>query len=325
MNRRDFLAALASAAAAGPVAALSQQRPPVIGFMSGRSPEDSAYLVDAFKQGLAEGGFPGDSVAIEYRWAEGDYARLPALASELVKLPVAVLVAVGGNPSAMAARQATSTVPIVFGMGGDPVGAGLVASMNRPGGNVTGFTLLTNQMEAKRLGLLHDLVPHRSVIGVILDPNFAPAANQMTQVENAARTIGQPLFVANAGNDAELTTAFEGLLQHKIGAMLVAASPFFDTRRERIIAFAADHQIPAMYQFREYAIAGGLLSYGPSITDSYRQAGIYAARILKEAKPAELPVLQPTKFELVINLNTAKALGLTVPQLLLVQADEVIE
>jgi putative tryptophan/tyrosine transport system substrate-binding protein len=327
LRRREFITLLGGAAVAWPLAARAQQPAmPVIGFMSGRSPEDSVHLVAAFRQGLGEGGFvEGRNVAIEFRWARGEYDRLPALAAELVGRRVAVLAGVGGDPSARAAKQATATIPIVFGMGGDPIKAGLVESLNRPGGNATGYTLLTNQMEPKRLGLLHELAPGASLIGVLLNPSFPPATLQLQELEEAARTIGQRLFVAKASNDAELDAAFASLLQQGLGALLVAADPYFDTRRDRIIAFAAQSRLPAIYQFREYAVAGGLISYGPSITEGYRQAGIYAGRILKGAKPADLPVVQPTKFEFIINLKTAKALGFEIPPTVSARADEVIE
>jgi putative ABC transport system substrate-binding protein len=234
-------------------------------------------------------------------------------------------VGTGGDGSAFAAKQASSTIPVVFGMGGDPVMTGLVESLNRPGGNATGFTLLTNEMEPKRLGLLHDLVPGAAVIGALLNPNFRPAAQQLQDLEEAARKIGQKLFVSRASNDGELNAAFTSLVEQRVGAMLVAADPYFDTRRDRIIAFAEQNRLPAIYQFREYAVAGGLISYGPNVTDMYRQAGIYTARILKGAKPADLPVVQPTKFEFVINLKTTKALGFVIPAGLISFADEVIE
>ena len=310
-----------------PFAARAQQRVmPVIGFMSSRSPEDSAHLVAAFRQGLAEGGFvEGQNVAIEFRWAGGNYSRLPGLAAELVGRRVAVLVGVGGDISARVAKQATTTIPIIFGMGDDPVAAGLVASLNRPGGNMTGFTLLTNEMEPKRLGLLHEIAPAASLVGILLNANFPPAARQLRDLEDAARTIGQRIFVSKASNDAELDAAFASLLKQQVGALLVAADPYFDTRRNRIIAFAARNRLPAIYHFREFAVAGGLVSYGPSITDGYRQAGLYAGRILKGAKPADLPVVRPVKFEFVINLKTAKALGFQFPPSMGMRANEVIE
>jgi len=299
---------------------------PLIGFMSGRSPEDSEHLVAAFRRGLAKGDFvEGQTVAIEFRWARGDYSLLPALAAELVSRQVAVLVGVGGESSALAARKATSTIPIVFGTGGDPVRAGIVKSFNRPGGNATGFTLLTDEIEAKRLGLLHDLVPGAALVGVLLNPHFPAAARQLDDLQGAARTIGQSLFVSKASDDSELSAAFATLPQQRVGALLVAADPFFDTRRDRIVAFAAENRLPTFYQFREYVVAGGLISYGPSIIDAHRQAGDYVARILKGTKPADLPVLQPTVFEMVVNLKTAAALGLTVPPLILGAATEVIE
>jgi putative ABC transport system substrate-binding protein len=327
MRRRDFIKATAVSAVTWPLAARAQQPAmPVIGFMSGRSPEDSAHLVAAFRQGLGESAFvEGQNVAITYRWGLGQYDQMPALAADLVSRGVAVLVGVGGDVSALAAKQATSTIPVVFGLGGDPVKAGLVESLSRPGGNATGYTLLTNEMEPKRLGMLHDLVPGAAVIGVLLNPNFPPAARQLQDLEEAARTIGQQLFVSKASSDEELNAAFTSLVQQRISALLVAADPYFDTRRDRIIAFAEQNRLPTIYQFREYAIAGGLISYGPSITDMYRQAGIYTARILKGAKPADLPVLQPTKFEFVINMKTARALGLVIPAGLLSIVDEVIE
>jgi len=326
MRRRQFLHVLGGVAAWPLAARAQQQAMPVIGFMSGRSPEDSAYLVAAFRGGLGEAGFVvGQNVTIEYRWGLGRYDRMPALAAELVDRHVAVLVGVGGDVSAGAAKQATSTIPIVFGLGGDPVKAGLVESLNRPGGNATGFTLLTNELEAKRIGMLHDLVPGAAVIGALLNPNFPPAVSQLQQLEAASRAVNQKISVLKASNDTELDAAFASLVEQKVGALLVTADPYFDTRRDRFIAFAQQNRLPTMYQFRDYAVAGGLISYGPNITDMYRQAGVYTGQILKGAKPADLPVLQPTKFEFVINLKTAKALGLVIPAGLISYADEVIE
>jgi len=327
MKRREFITLLGGAAAAWPLAARAQQPAmPVVGFMSARSPEESAHLVAAFRRGLGEGGFiEGQNVALEFRWARGQYDRLPALATELVNRGIAVLVAVGGDPSSLAAKQATSTIPIVFGIGGDPVKAGLVESFNRPGGNVTGVTLMTALMEPKRLGLLRELVPGVPQIGILLNPAYPPAAHQLQELEQAAHAIGQRIVITRASTDEELDAAFRMLVQQRIGALLVAADPYFDTRRDRIVALAAQHQLPAIYQFREYAVAGGLLSYGVSITDAYRQFGVYTASILKGAKPADLPVQQVVKFELVINMKTAKALGVTISDNLLSLADEVIE
>jgi putative ABC transport system substrate-binding protein len=327
MRRRDFIAGLCSITAAWPLATRAQQPAmPVIGFMSGRLPEDSAHLVSAFRQGVAETGLiEGQTVSIEYRWALGDYDRLAALAADLVSRKIAVLVGVGGDVSALAAKNATATIPVVFGMGSDPVKAGLVASFNRPGGNATGFTLWTDEMESKRLGLLREIVPAAQLIGILVNPKFPPSVQELGDLDLAAKGVGQRLYVASANNDAELETALTSLGQQRVAAVLVTAAPFFDTRLERIVSFTAQNRLPAIYQFREYAVAGGLISYGPNIVESYRGAGDYAGRILKGEKPADLPVLQPTKFDFVINLKTAKALGLTVPPTLLAEAGEVIE
>jgi putative ABC transport system substrate-binding protein len=327
MRRREFITLLGGIAAVWPLAARAQQPAmPVIGFMSGRAPEDSAHLVSAFRQGLAETGFvEGQTVTIEFRWADGDYDRLPALAADLVSRKVAVLVGVGGDVSALAAKKATASIPVVFGMGADPVKAGLVASFNRPGGNTTGFTLWTSEMESKRLGLLRDIVPAVQLIGILVNPKFPPSSQELNDLELASKGIGQRLFVASANDDAELDAALTSLGQQRVGAFLVTAAPFFDTRLERIVGFAAQNRLPAIYQFREYAVAGGLISYGPNVIESYRNAGDYVGRILKGEKPADLPVLQPTKYDFVINLKTAKALGLTVPPTLLAEAGEVIE
>jgi len=327
MRRRDFIAGLWSITAAWPLATRAQQPAmPVIGFMSGRAPEDSAHLVSAFRQGLAETGFvEGQTVRIEFRWADGDYDRLPALAADLVSRKVAVLVGIGGDVSALAAKKATASIPVVFGMGSDPVKAGLVASFNRPGGNATGFTLWTSEMESKRLGLLRDIVPAVQLIGILVNPKLPSSSQELNDLELAAKGVGQRLFVAPANNDAELDAALTSLGQQRVAAILVTSAPFFDTRLERIVSFTAQNRLPAIYQFREYAVAGGLISYGPNIVESYRGAGDYAGRILKGEKPADLPVLQPTKFDFVINLKTAKALGLTVPPTLLAEAGEVIE
>jgi putative tryptophan/tyrosine transport system substrate-binding protein len=326
MKRREFIGVVAGAATSAPFAARAQQATmPVIGFLSGRSPEDSGYLVTAFQQGLADDGFvDGKNIAIEYRWASGDYGRLPKLAAELVSRPVAVLVGVGGDASARAAKAATSTIPVVFGMGSDPVGAGMVASLNRPGGNVTGVALLTNQMEAKRLGLLHELVGSVPV-GVLLNPQFPAAAQQSKEVEEAALKTGQRLVIAKASNDAELDAGFALFTGQRAGALLVAADPFFDTRSNRIVTSALSKRLAGIYHLREYAVAGGLLSYGVNIADAYRQFGIYTAKILKGAKPADLPVQQAVKFEMVINLKTAKAIGFEFPATFSARADEVIE
>jgi putative ABC transport system substrate-binding protein len=326
MRRREFITVLGSAAMWPLVARAQQPAMPVIGFMSGRSAEDSPHVLAAFRQGLSDFGFvEWQNIAIEFRWAGGQYDRLPSLAAELVARRVAVLAALGGDASSAAAKQATSVIPIVFGMGGDPVQAGLVESFNRPGGNATGYTILTIDLEPKRIGLLRELVPSTPLIGALLGPGVTVPAHQLKEIEDATRKTGQRLFVAKAGSDAELDAALGSLIQERVGALLVAASAYFDVRRDRIIAFAAQHKLPAIYQLREYAVAGGLISYGPRITDSYHQAGIYVGRILKGAKPADLPVLQAARFELVINMKTANPLGLAVPNSMQLLADEVIE
>jgi putative ABC transport system substrate-binding protein len=324
-TRRDFITLLGGAAIAWPFAAGAQQPAmPVIGFMSSRSPEDSAHLLEAFHRGLREGGFiDGENVAIEFRWARGDYSRLPTLATDLVSRRVNVISALGGPPSALAAKRATSTIPIVSSFSADTTG--LVESFNRPGGNVTGFALETDLMDPKRLGLLRDLAPGVLLFGALVNPNYPAVVRQLQQLEEAAGAINQRLFIAKASTDPELDAAFASLKREGAGALLVAADAYFDTRRDRIVGFAAQQRLPAIYHFREYAVAGGLLSYGVSITEAYRQCGVYAAKILKGAKPAELPVLQSTKFELVINLKTAKALGVKISDDLLSLADEVIE
>jgi putative tryptophan/tyrosine transport system substrate-binding protein len=327
MRRREFMKLLGGAAAAWPLAARAQQPAmPVIGFMSARAPGDSVHLLEAFRQGLKDAGFvEGQNVTVEYRWAQGDYARLPALARELVDRRVAVLLGIGGDASALAAKAATSTIPVVFGMGSDPVQAGMVASLNRPAGNVTGVNLLANQLEPKRLGLLNELVPNTAMIAALLNPKFPPAVEMAREVREAAQIIGRPVTFFYASNDAELDGAFVALAEQRAGALLAGADPFFDTRRDRIIGFAAQRQVPAIFHVREYALSGGLMSYGVSLTDAYRHFGTYAARILHGAKPADLPVIQSVKFELVINLKTAKALGLQIPDKVLALADEVIE
>jgi len=326
IRRREFITLLGGAAAAWPLAAGAQQPAmPVIGFMSSRSPEDSVNVVAAFRRGLGEGGLIEDkTVVIEFRWARGEYDRLPALAAELVSRRVAVLVAAGGDPSALAAKAATSTTPIVFGAS-DPIKSGLVASLNRPGGNATGVYILTEYLEAKRLGLLHELFPAAAQFAVLLNPKRPSAAQQPLELSEAARTVGRPVVVLNASTDAELNAAFATLARQRVVAMLVGADPFFETRRDQIIAFAAQQKLPAIYHSREYAVAGGLMSYGVSFSEAYREVGVYAAKILNGAKPADLPVMQSVKFELVINLITAKTLGLTIPPGVLAIADEVIE
>jgi len=326
MKRRELFTGLVGAVVWSVAVGAQQPTTPVIGFLSSRSPNESKHLLAAFHKGLGEAGFvEGTNIVVEYRWALGEYEKLPALAGDLVKRRVAVIAAVGGDVSGRAAEQATSTIPIVFGSGSDPVKAGLVKSLSKPEGNATGFTLLTNDLEPKRLGLLHDLLPKAEVFGVFYDPNFPPAVGQIAALEKAAKAIAIRLDVFKAGNDTDLNAALQSLLDHRVSALLVTGAPYFDTRRGRVIEFAAEHKLPAIYHFREYAVDGGLISYGPRITESYRQAGVYVGRILNGAKPSDLPVLQPTNFDFVINLKTAKALGLTIPSGLISFADEVIE
>jgi putative ABC transport system substrate-binding protein len=326
MQRRHFIALIGGAAAAWPLAAPAQQKSlPVIGFMSSRSLEDSQSVLTGFRKGLSEGGIvEGKDAVIDFRWARGDFGKLPALAGELVRDRVAVIMAAGGAPPALAAKAATSTIPIVF-VGGDPIKEGLVASLNHPGGNATGFYNLTNELEAKQLGLLHELFPGAILFGVLLDPKFPPAEGQAAGLRAAASAIGQPLTFLNASTDAEIDAALSALRQHPVTAMLLLGSPFFDTKRKKIIAFAAEQKLPAMYHFREYVVDGGLMSYGTSLTEAYREAGVYVAKILNGAKPSDLPVLQPTKFELAINLRTAKSLELNIPASFLTLADELID
>jgi putative tryptophan/tyrosine transport system substrate-binding protein len=326
MRRRRFLALLGGAAVL-PVAARAQQPAmPVIGFLNSRSPDDTAHLVAAFRRGLRETGYvEGQNVTVEYRWGLGQYDRLPALAVELARWPVAVLATSGGDPAALAAKAATSTIPIVF-VGGDPVQMGLAASYSRPSGNATGINNLTETLEAKRLGLLHDLVPQAAAIGMLMNPTFPQVAQQMRRdVQEAARAIGLQIQVSQASTDSEIDTAFESMAQGRIAALIIGSDPFYDTRRDKLVGLAARYAVPTMYQFREYAAAGGLISYGIDLSDSYRQLGVYTGRILKGEKPADLPIVQPTKFDLVINLKTAKTLGLTIPPGVLAIADEVIE
>jgi putative ABC transport system substrate-binding protein len=327
IGRREFFTLLGGAAAviASPLRA-QQARMPVIGYLHSRGPDDAAHIVAGFRRGLRDGGFiDGQNVKIEYRWARGQFARLPDFAKELVRMPVNVLIAGSGEPAPMAAKAATSTIPIVFAMSGDPVKLGLAASFNRPGGNVTGINIFTTTLDPKRLGLLHDLVPSAETIGFLAHTSFPPSAGQIRNAEEAARAIGVRVHVLRADNDREIDVAFDVFARERIRALALASSPYFDTRRKQIIALAARNALPAMYHFREYPHDGGLISYGIDIVDAYRQIGLYAGQIIKGAKPADLPILQPTKFDLVINLKTAKTLGLTIPPGVLAIADEVIE
>jgi putative tryptophan/tyrosine transport system substrate-binding protein len=329
MRRREFITLLGGAA--WPLAARAQQPAmPVIGFLSGQSPTAaiSAHLGAAFRQGLNEVGFFEDrNLTIEYRWAEGQYDRFPILAADLVSRGVAVIAATGGGgtSAALAAKAATTTIPIVFTSAADPVTIGLVASLNRPGGNVTGIAWLSSGLEAKRLGLLHELVPKVAAIAALVNSDYPPAQDQLRDVKEATARFGARAIILIANAESDFDTAFATLAQGGAGALLVSASPFFNSQRERLVALAARHAIPAIYEHREFATAGGLMSYGPSNTDAVRQAGVYTGRILKGEKPADLPVLQPTKFEFVINMKVATALGLTIPPGVLAIADEVIE
>jgi putative ABC transport system substrate-binding protein len=326
MRRRGFIHGIA-ACAAWPLAARAQQPAiPVIGFLSSRSPNEAAYVVAAFQQGLREGGYSeGQNVGIEYRWAEGRYDHLPDLAADLVRRRVDVIASTGGIATAVAAKQVTSTIPIVFTAGDDPVKHGLVTSLNRPGGNVTGIYNFISAMEAKRFGLLHETVPSAGSVAVLLNPSYPGFDVQLKDIQDAARAIGQQVHVFNASSEADIHAAFRAMAPLRAAALLVGADPFFNGRREQLVTLASHYSIPAMYELREYAQAGGLMSYGPNLADAYRQVGNYAARVLKGDKPADLPVVQSSKFELIINLRTAKSLGLTIPSGVLAIADEVIE
>ena len=327
VGRRKFLVMLGGAAAAWPLALRAQQAAmPVIGFLSGRSPGESESVEAAFRQGLKESGYAeGQNVHIAFRWAEGRYDRLPALLASLVDIRVAVIAAAGGQAVPLAAKAATSTIPIVFVSGEDPVKHGLVASLNRPGGSATGVSMFLSEMEAKRLALLHELVPTGTITGVIVNPSSPSIDTQLREINSAARALGRQIQIVNATNERELDAAFVSLAQSKVGALLIASNAYFTSRRDQIVALAAQRAIPAIYDQREFPMAGGLVSYGTNLSDSYRLMGVYTGKVLKGEKPTDLPVQQSTKFELVINLKTAKALGLDIPATVLARADEVIE
>jgi putative tryptophan/tyrosine transport system substrate-binding protein len=326
MKRREFISLLGGATAAWPLAARAQQPAiPVIGFgWTDQTPGVAASRVAAFHQGLRQVGLvEGENLAVEYRWPDGQPEPVRTAVAEFVQRRVAVIV--GNTPVAMAAKSATSTIPIVFLTGGDPVKLGLVASDNRPGGNVTGVSFLTVGLEGKRLGLLRDLLPRVTAIGVLMDPNGPESARQLNDVQHASHTLGWRIHIVQASSETQLDSGFATLARERPEALVVIPTPFFTAQRKRIVELAARHSLPAIYGLREFSEAGGLISYGTSITDAFRQAGIYAGRVLKGERPADMPMLQPTKFELVINLKTAKALGLAVPDKLLAIADEVIE
>jgi putative ABC transport system substrate-binding protein len=326
MRRREFIAGLGGAAAVWPIAARALAAMPVIGALNSAAAAPIAPLLAAFRLGLGEAGYvEGQNLAIEYRLAEGQYDRLPSLAADLVRRRVAVIATGGGTVSPLAAKNATPTIPVVFVCDDDPVKVGLVTSISRPGGNVTGIHQLTTGLEAKRLGLLHELAPNVTTMAVLVNPDYPDAGIQIKEVEEAARTLGLRLRILKARIESDFDTAFATIVQQRAGALLVASDPFLFSRREQLVALAAHHMVPAIYQFRQNAAVGGLMSYGTRITDSYHQVGVYTGKILKGAKPADLPVVVSTRFEFVINLNTAKALGIKFSDNLLSLADEVIE
>jgi putative ABC transport system substrate-binding protein len=328
MRRREFITVVGGAAASWPIAARAQQplTMPVIGYLNGASAAQFPQLLAGFHKGLSETGYSeGRNVAIEYRYADGQYDRLPALAADLVSRRVSAIVATAGTPTIRAAKAATSNIPIVFVIGGDPVTFGIVASLNRPGGNITGMTLSGIETVAKRLGLMLELVPAAAVIAILANPKNPISEAQLTELRAAARKLDRQLVELDASTESDIAAVSTNIDQHNVDALFVTGDPFFDDRRKQIVSLAARHRIPACYTRRDFVVDGGLLSYGPDAPDAFRQAGVYTGRILKGEKPADLPVMEPIKFEMVINLKTAKALGLNVPATLLARADEVIE
>jgi len=325
MRRRDFISLIGGATAVWPLVAGAQQSIPVVGFLSSRSPGESAELVGAFRKGLRQiGFFEGQNVIITFRWAEGHYDRLPALASDLVDVHAAVIFSAGGSPTAIAAKAATSSIPIVF-VASDPVLLGLVRSLNQPGGNITGITNSVTEVAGKALGLLKQMVPTAEIIGYLVNPSNPSTKIFLEEARGAAKKLGFDLRVLNARTPADLDQAFMTLEQERVGALTVIGDPFFDAHRDRLVELSAQHRIAGCYPWREFVLAGGLMSYGSNLADSYRQAGIYTGRILRGETASSLPVMQPTKFEFVLNLKTAKSLGLTAPPGILSIADEVIE
>jgi putative tryptophan/tyrosine transport system substrate-binding protein len=326
MKRREFIAGLGSAAAWPAVARAQQSSMPVVGFLGAPSPSHYAQYTAAILQGLRETGFvEGQNVAIEYRWAEGQFDRLPALAMNLVSQRVAAIVTIGGTPAVVAAKTVTSAIPIVFMVTSDPVQLGLVASLNRPGGNITGVAMMGVELEAKRLELIREVVPKAALIGMLTNPDNPQAESQTRTIQDAVRAIGQQVFRLNASTSSELEAAFANFVQRRVDALLVGQDTFVFSERELLVALVERHRVPAIFPWRECVALGGLMSYGADLKDAYHQTGVYAGHVLKGAKPADLPVQQPTKFETVINLKTAKTLGLTIPETLLATADEVIQ
>jgi putative tryptophan/tyrosine transport system substrate-binding protein len=324
-KRRDFITLLGGTAA-WPLAARAQQPMPVIGFLSSLAPSDLTHVMPAFQQGLERGGFlEGRNVAIEYRWAQGDYHRLPALVADLVSRKVAVIAAISGTPAALAAKAATTTIPIVFAIGGDPVAPGLVSRLSRPGGNITGVSFFNAPVVSKRLELARELAPSGSVIAMLVNPNNPPSAEEGSTAQNAAAAMGQAFLVVTATTQDEIDVAFATIKRERVGVLLVSTDPLFFSERAKLVVQMARHALPTIFADREQAAAGGLISYGSSRTDAYRQAGEYVGRIVRGERPGELPVVLPTKFDLVINLKTAKSLGIELPGTVLARADEVIE
>jgi putative tryptophan/tyrosine transport system substrate-binding protein len=327
MRRREFIALLGSAATIWPLAARAQTTTvPIVGYIGSGVMDDQLNLVAAARQGLKEAGYvEGQNIRIEYRWAEGHYDRLPALAADLVSRNVSVIIAAGGSDPGRAARAATSTIPIVFITAADPVKTGLVTSLNRPEANLTGIGMLGSALESKRLELLHEVAPQAAIIGALINPSYPAAKAQAQEVQEAAARLGVQLVLREAGTEAEVNAAFAAFVEQKIGALLIGNDPFFGSLREKLAALAVGLKLPAISFRREFAEVGGLLSYGPLFADGYREAGVYAGKILKGTRPADLPVMQPTKFELIVNLKAAKAMGLTISESFLLRADEIIE